>query len=65
MDWSLLWIAIGLALVIEGLPWFLAPERSLQTMQALQQLAPSALRWLGLAAVIAGVVLLLIGRGLR
>lgn len=65
MDWSLLWMAVGLALVFEGLPWFLAPERSLRTMRALEQLPPAALRWLGLAALVAGVVLLLIGRALR
>ncbi len=65
MDWSLLWMAVGLALVFEGLPWFLAPDRSLQTMRILQQLEPATLRRLGLAALLAGVTLLLLGRALR
>lgn len=62
MDWQLLWIVLGLVLVIEGLPYFLFPERALRTLRQLERFGPETLRMLGLAALVLGTVLLLVGR---
>ncbi len=62
MDWQLLLLALGLALIIEGLPYFLFPEGTLRTLRRLESLGPEAARFLGLAALIGGLVLLYVGR---
>ena len=62
MNWQLLLMALGLALIIEGLPYFLRPEGALRTLRQLERLEPLFVRLLGLAALLAGVVLLLLGR---
>jgi len=56
MDWKLLWMALGLALILEGLPYFLFPDRGVD------ELGPTALRLMGLLGLIAGVTLLVFGR---
>ena len=65
MDWSLLWMALGLALIIEGAPYFLFPDRLGALLQQLEAAGPQALRTLGLIIMLAGVALLLVGRTLR
>ena len=62
MNWQLLLMALGLALIIEGLPYFLHPERALRTLRQLERMEPRFIRLLGLAALIVGVALLLFGR---
>jgi hypothetical protein len=64
MNWQLLWMALGLALIIEGLPYFLHPEGSLRMLRRLETMGPAAVRFLGLSALIAGVVVLLLARNL-
>lgn len=62
IDWRLLVIAIGLVLILEGLPWFLFPERAAGMLRRLQAAGPEALRMLGFLALFAGALLLVIGR---
>ena len=62
MDWQLLLMALGLALIIEGLPYFLHPEGALRTLRKLEQMDPVMVRLLGLAALISGMLVLLLGR---
>jgi uncharacterized protein YjeT (DUF2065 family) len=65
VDWSLLCMALGLAFVIEGAPYFLFPERLGALLKQLERVGPRALRALGLVIMLAGVTLLLLGRSLR
>ena len=62
MNWQLLLMALGLALIIEGLPYFLHPEGALRTLRQLERMEPLLVRLLGLAALLAGVLMLLAGR---
>jgi len=62
MNWQLLLMALGLALIIEGLPYFLHPEGSLRMLRRLEDLGPAAVRFLGLSALILGVLVLLLAR---
>lgn len=65
VDWSLLCMALGLALVIEGAPYFLFPERLGALLKQLERVGPRALRTLGFMIMLTGVALLLLGRSLR
>jgi uncharacterized protein YjeT (DUF2065 family) len=58
-------MALGLALVIEGAPYFLFPDRIAGLLRQLDELGPGALRILGFLAMAAGIALLLAGRSLR
>jgi uncharacterized protein YjeT (DUF2065 family) len=60
MNWQLLLMALGLALILEGLPYFLHPEGSLRTLRRLEALGPAAVRLLGLSALAVGVIVLLL-----
>lgn len=62
MNWQLLFMALGLALIVEGLPYFVHPEGSLHYMRQLERMGPSVLRALGLSALVIGVVVLLVAR---
>ena len=62
MDWQLLLRGLGLALILEGLPYFLSPRGALKTLRQLEQAGPPTVRMLGLGAMVLGVVLLLLGR---
>ena len=55
---------LGLALVIEGMPYFLFPERIPGLLRQLEAIGPGGLRALGMLAMLAGVALLLLGRWL-
>jgi uncharacterized protein YjeT (DUF2065 family) len=62
MDWQLLLMVLGLALILEGVPYFLSPSGALKTLRQLEQAGPWTVRMLGLGAMVVGVVLLLLGR---
>ncbi|HEX9700803.1 MAG TPA: DUF2065 family protein [Acidobacteriota bacterium] len=62
MNWQLLLMALGLALIIEGLPYFLHPEGALRILRQLERLGPVVVRLLGLGALLAGMLMLLLGR---
>ena len=58
MDWSDLWAAFALYLVLEGIMPFLNPKGMKGTMLRLSQMDERTLRVAGLASMIAGAVLL-------
>lgn len=63
-DWKLLLYALGLALILEGLPYFAWAEKMPAFLRYLSSRPPSMLRKLGLAAIAAGFLLLFLGRRL-
>ena len=64
LDWKLILIAFGLVLIIEGLPYFLFPERAVAVLRQLEDAGPGTLRLIGFLAMMAGVVFLVVGRWL-
>jgi uncharacterized protein len=60
MDYFL--CVIGMVMIIEGVPYFAAPERMKSWMAALIQTAPGTLRRFGLVMMVAGLVLVYLGR---
>ncbi len=50
--------ALGLALIIEGMPYFLAPGAIKRTLATIRRQPEGRLRIFGLAAMLAGVGLL-------
>lgn len=65
LNWSLLMMALGLAFVIEGAPYFLFPDRLGVLLRQLERVGPRALRLLGFMIMMTGLALLLLGRSLR
>ena len=64
IDWSLLIIAVGLALVFEGVPYFLFAERMPLMLLRMAEQPPKFLRFIGLAAIILGLLVISFGRSL-
>ena len=60
--WTILLTAFALMLVLEGLLPFLAPKVWRDTFRRITELADGQLRFLGLSAIIVGLLLLLIAR---
>jgi len=63
MDWSDLWAAFALYLVLEGLMPFANPGAMKRALAQLSQLDERILRVVGLVSMIAGAVLLYVVRG--
>ena len=61
---SLLLTALGLALVLEGLPYFLFAEKMPRVLSMLLEQPPSGLRKLGAGALVIGLALVYLGRHL-
>lgn len=57
IDWKIVLMGLGIALVIEGLPYFLLAEKMPQVLRTLSATPPRALRFMGLAAMLGGVAL--------
>lgn len=57
-------LALGLVLVVEGLAFALAPSRIDEALELLRRLPVEARRYMGLAAVALGVLLVWIARAL-
>jgi uncharacterized protein YjeT (DUF2065 family) len=62
LNWELLLTAGGLALILEGLPYFLSPGGVKKMASRLLEIPSSALRLFGLAGMILGLVLIYLGR---
>lgn len=60
---SLVVLAIGLVLVVEGLALALAPRRMEDALRAITALSPDQRRMIGLAALALGVLLVWLVRG--
>lgn len=58
MSWDVLWAALALMLVLEGLFPFLSPGGWRQTFQKLLQLRDGQLRFFGLLAMVLGLLTL-------
>ena len=61
-DMPFLLTALGLAFIIEGLPYFLFAERMPSVLQTLLQHPPSVFRVMGVSALLAGLGLVYLGR---
>ena len=63
MNWSDLFAAFAIYLVIEGLLPFVNPQGCKQSIEMIAQLSDTQLRIFGLASMIAGVFLFAVVRG--
>ena len=61
-DWKIFLTALGLALILEGLPYFLAAEKMPEVLRALSERKPRELRVLGMTAMLAGLLLIFVLR---
>ncbi len=61
-DWETFVTALGLAFVLEGLPYFLFPDKMPKYLLAMAERSPKELRWLGSVAVMAGVLAVFVVR---
>ncbi|WP_207264814.1 DUF2065 domain-containing protein [Desulfovibrio sp. Huiquan2017] len=64
IDWPLLFAAMGLALVLEGVLYFLFAERMPGLLARLAVQPPKFLRFVGLVAIILGLLIISFGRSL-
>ena len=62
MDVKIILCALGLVLIIEGLPYFAFPRRIKAWLRQVMVLPESTLRALGFAAMVGGLVLVYLGR---
>jgi uncharacterized protein YjeT (DUF2065 family) len=60
VDWSVLALAVALMLVLEGLMPFAFPQRWREVFRRLLELSDGQIRFIGLACIGAGVLLLLL-----
>jgi uncharacterized protein YjeT (DUF2065 family) len=60
MDYFL--CVIGMVMIIEGVPYFAAPERMKGWMAKIMEMAPGSLRRFGLVMMVAGLFLVYLGR---
>lgn len=58
MDGDLIWLALGLVLVIEGLMPFLAPAAWRRMFHSILKLQDGQLRFIGLGSVLLGLALI-------
>ena len=61
-DWKLFLTALGLAFILEGLPYFVAAEKMPTVLRALSERRPAELRSLGISAILAGLLVLFLLR---
>jgi len=54
--------ALGLAMILEGIPYFLSPEKVKELARLLPGLPNSSLRFFGLLVMVAGLALLFLSR---
>ncbi|MFZ5811343.1 MAG: DUF2065 domain-containing protein [Thermodesulfobacteriota bacterium] len=55
-DWKTFVTALGLAFILEGLPYFLAAEKMPKVLRLLSERPASELRRLGITAILAGLL---------
>ena len=54
--------ALGLAFILEGLPYFLAPEGVKKVLERIGEISPATIRILGLFGMAAGLALVAVSR---
>ena len=62
MNWADLWAALALVLILEGLLPFVSPRGYKNMVQQMATMPENSLRWVGLAIMVAGVLLLFLIR---
>lgn len=60
MDYFL--CVIGMVMIVEGVPYFAAPDRMKIWMAKIMEMAPDTLRRFGLVMMVTGLLLVYIGR---
>ena len=63
-QWEIFIAALGLALILEGLPYFMGPDAVKKLIAKVQELPSAYLRFFGLSAIIAGLTLVALSRAL-
>ena len=54
--WNLIFAALGIAMVLEGLPYFITPAGTRRYIRQLAELGNPSLRLLGFLMMVAGLV---------
>lgn len=62
-DFTLFLSALGLAFMLEGLPYILFPEQMRRVLQQLDEQGAPSLRRMGLTALCLGLLILWLARG--
>ncbi|WP_353116768.1 DUF2065 domain-containing protein [Nitratidesulfovibrio sp.] len=62
IDWNTLLCAVGLAFVIESIPYVLFAERMRPVLRSLSDQPPAMLRGMGIAAMCVGVLVVWLAR---
>ena len=57
MSLEFLVVVLGVVLIVEGIPWFLAPRGTKRMLSELSQMNDQSLRGIGLVFMLAGLVL--------
>jgi uncharacterized protein YjeT (DUF2065 family) len=60
MDYFL--CVIGMVMIIEGVPYFAAPDQMKRWMAKIKEMAPGSLRRFGLVMMVTGLFMVYIGR---
>ncbi|MFO7714770.1 DUF2065 domain-containing protein [Desulfosarcina sp.] len=60
MDYFL--CVIGMVMIIEGVPYFAAPDQMKRWMAKIMEMAPGSLRRFGLVMMVTGLFMVYIGR---
>lgn len=53
---------VGMVMIIEGLPYFIAPEKMKEWLALLADILPQSLRRTGLFLMVSGLLLVYLGR---
>lgn len=61
-QWNIFFAALGLALIIEGMPYFLGPEAVKRMLVKVMDMPAGVLRGMGLASIGAGLLLVALSR---
>ncbi len=59
---NIIWIALGLMMIFEGIPCFGFPDQLKELARKLPELENSQLRFIGLALMIMGLAVIYLGR---
>jgi len=60
---NVLWIALGLMMVLEGIPYFGFPDQLKELARKIPELENSVLRYIGLGLMLMGLAVIYLGRG--
>lgn len=62
-DWRIFLMALGLAFILEGIPYFMFAEKMPGVLRLLSERNPKELRRLGGMAILAGLLVVFLVRG--